>query len=85
MWTSCADAGGEPPVPGQRKPRSRRLVPRAQDPDPTTAATVLAAALESAAPVRAATRVRTVRHGSMLHWCGWEIHAARRGPPLCSD
>jgi hypothetical protein len=24
---------------------------------------------------------RTIRHGSMLRWCGWAIRAARRGPP----
>jgi hypothetical protein len=25
--------------------------------------------------------VRARRLGSMLHWCGWAIRAARRGPP----
>jgi hypothetical protein len=25
--------------------------------------------------------VRATPHGSMLHWCGWTIRKARRGPP----
>lgn len=32
-------------------------------------------------PVRAPVRLCVRRHGSMLHWCGWSIQAARRGPP----
>lgn len=28
--------------------------------------------------------VRTPRLGSMLHWCGWTIRTARRGPPVPS-
>lgn len=26
--------------------------------------------------------IRAVPYGSMLHWCGWAIRMARRGPPL---
>jgi len=33
-------------------------------------------------PDRAPAPVRVRRCGSMLHWCGWAIRAARRGPPL---
>jgi hypothetical protein len=33
------------------------------------------------APRRVLITVRAVRRGSMLHWCGWAINAARRGPP----
>ncbi|OZM76418.1 hypothetical protein CFP66_41575 [Pseudonocardia sp. MH-G8] len=31
--------------------------------------------------VRAPAQLCIRRHGSMLRWCGWSIHAARRGPP----
>jgi len=31
---------------------------------------------------RVSSPVRVARLGSMLHWCGWAIRAARRGPPL---
>lgn len=33
-------------------------------------------------PIRVLSRPRIQRLGSMLHWCGWVIRAARRGPPL---
>jgi hypothetical protein len=33
------------------------------------------------APVRVSSPIRARRLGSMLHWCGWVIRAARRGPP----
>jgi len=36
------------------------------------------------APLVGATAVRSRRRGSMLHWCGWTIRAARRGPPAPS-
>jgi hypothetical protein len=32
-------------------------------------------------PSRVLIMICTVRRGSMLHWCGWAIRAARRGPP----
>jgi hypothetical protein len=38
------------------------------------------ASLEALTPVLVPVRVQ--RLGSMLHWCGWVIRAARRGPPL---
>lgn len=34
------------------------------------------------APARVVSPIRAGRLGSMLHWCGWAIRAARRGPPL---
>jgi hypothetical protein len=34
------------------------------------------------APARVLSPIRVGRLGSMLHWCGWVIRAARRGPPL---
>jgi len=33
------------------------------------------------APARVRRPIRVRRLGSMLHWCGWVIRAARRGPP----
>jgi len=35
-----------------------------------------------APPARDPGPIRVRRLGSMLHWCGWAIRAARRGPPL---
>ena len=35
-----------------------------------------------APPARDPGPIRVRRLGSMLHWCGWVIRAARRGPPL---
>jgi hypothetical protein len=29
--------------------------------------------------------VRVGRLGSMLRWCGWMLHAARRGPPVVAE
>jgi hypothetical protein len=34
------------------------------------------------APARVLSPIRVGRLGSMLHWCGWVIRAARRGPPI---
>ena len=33
------------------------------------------------APARILSPIRVRRLGSMLHWCGWVLQAARRGPP----
>jgi hypothetical protein len=33
-------------------------------------------------PARVLRPIRVERLGSMLHWCGWVIRAARRGPPV---
>lgn len=35
-------------------------------------------------PPRALVPIRARRLGSMLHWCGWVLQAARRGPPAVS-
>ena len=42
--------------------------------------TVVSGPFES--PARVVSPIRVGRLGSMLHWCGWAIRAARRGPPL---
>ena len=42
--------------------------------------TIVSAPFE--APARVLSPIRVGRLGSMLHWCGWAIRAARRGPPL---